>query len=424
VHVTAQLDLTGTNSFTGGAGGNGGVANASSAANATLSAAPSAVASGGKGGEGGTVTIRGLGGLTINGQLNITVGAGGKGGDATALAVDGANATASKAAQIGGAATAVGGDGGGSPDKTLQAGGTIGGTATITVSGGNGGLSGFADATAGKGGDGSREFVDGGAGGPVQARPGRGGSALVKNQAGALVGLGGTSADAILKRALGGAGYSDCTAPLSKGGKGGDGGAASGGSRFGGTGVTNGADGVTREIIISNGANGGHGLGPGARGEAGANNIVAVGVPVITAPVFTPGVAGRGCRFTITITVASDPEPQHEGFVGYTSVTIIDAVVNAAGNSITFTGIAGGKWITVTGTYNSTTGAFTATGTGTAAGIAGVPATFTGSINLATGAITGQVTLSGNANTPPGGLPGHGVTYNVSGTVQGAIPAS
>src|SRR2546421_517209 len=83
----------------------------------------------------------------------------------------------------------------------------------------------------------------------------------------------------------------------------------------------------------------------GARGEAGTDGSGAIGVPVITAPVFTPGIPGRGCRFTITIAVASDPDPPHEGFVGYKSITIIDALVNNDTNTITFTGVAGGKWI-------------------------------------------------------------------------------
>ncbi|HVT41216.1 MAG TPA: hypothetical protein VHE78_19425 [Gemmatimonadaceae bacterium] len=423
VYVTAQLDFGTNNTLSGGSGGNGGTATATSTPNTALGAGPPADATGGKGGDGATITVRGLGGITVAGGLTFNVGHGGQGGDATAIAADGVNATATKAAQPGGTATAKGGDGGSSPDKTLTASGTVGGAGTVTVTGGQGGQSGLADATGGKGGDGVIENKDGAIGGGINAMPGRGGNANVKNLAGALVGPGGTSNDAFFRRGLGGNGYSDCTAPLSAGGKGGDGGPAAGGSRFGGTGAPNGADGVTREIIHSNGGNGGHGLGPGKRGEAGANNIVAIGVPIVTEPVFKPGVPGRGCRFMVTLTVQTDPNPQHEPFVQYTTITIIDAFVDNALNTIRFTGVAGGKWITVSGMYNQTTGAFNATGAGTAAGIANVPATFTGSINLATGQITGLVTLFGDATTPPNGLPGHSVSYMLTGMVIGVTPA-
>jgi hypothetical protein len=423
VYVTGQLDFGNNNTLSGGSGGNGGVATATGTPNPALDAGPPADATGGKGGDGATITVRGLGGITVAGALTFNVGHGGQGGGATAVAADGVNATAMKAAQPGGRATAKGGDGGSSPDKTLTASGAVGGAGTVTVTGGQGGLSGLADATGGKGGDGVFENKDGAVGGAINAFPGRGGSANVKNLAGMLVGPGGTSNDAFFKRGLGGNGYSDCTVPLTSGGKGGDGGAAAGGSRFGGTGAPNGADGVTREILNSNGGNGGHGLGPGKRGEAGANNIVAVGVPVVTPPVFTPGIPGRGCRFTVTLVVQNDPNPQHEPFVQYTTITIIDALVDNALNTITFTGVAGGKWITVSGTYNPMTGAFTATGAGTAAGIANVPASFTGSINFATGQITGTVTLTGTPTTPPNGLPGHSVSYTLTGMILGVTPA-
>ena len=48
--------------------------------------------------------------------------------------------------------------------------------------------------------------------------------------------------------------------------------------------------------------------------------------------------------------------------------------------------------------------------------------TFAGTINLAAGTVTGTVTLGGNANTPPNGLPGHPVSYTVTGNAQGVTP--
>jgi hypothetical protein len=421
VYVTEQLDFGANNTLNGGSGGNGGVANATGTANAALAAAPSATATGGRAGDAGTITVRALNGITVAGGLTMNVGHGGQGGDATAKAADGADSTATKAAQPGGTATATGGDGGKSPDKQFTTKGNLGISGTITVSGGQGGLSGFADATGGKGGDGVViQNKDGAVGGGVNAYPGRGGNAEVKNLAGALVGPGGTSNDAFFRRGLGGKGYNDCVLPLTSGGNGGAGGPTAGGSRFGGTGAPNGADGVTREIVVANGGNGGNGFGPGKGGPAGANGIVGVGAAVVTPPVFTPGIGGTGCRFTVSLVVANDPSPSHEPFVGYTGITFLDVLLDNETKFINFRD--GSKWIIVSGPFNPTTNAFQANGTGIAAGYTGVPATFTGTVNFTAGQLTGQVTLNGSPNTPPGGLPGHPVSYNVTGNISGATP--
>jgi hypothetical protein len=105
--------------------------------------------------------------------------------------------------------------------------------------------------------------------------------------------------------------------------------------------------------------------------------------------------------------------------VQYGTENALIATVDATG-AISFAGPSGSKWIPVSGSYNQSTGAFSTTGTGSAAGYGGVPSTFTGTVNQASGKLTGSVTLTGNANTPPGGLPGHSVTYAVYGTVKGA----
>ena len=419
VFTTGQLDFGSGNVLNGGNGGEGGDATATSVANPTLAAAPPATATSGRGGAGGLIAIQSLQAMTIAGPLSLNVGSGGASGDASALAAEGLNSSPAKPAQPGGNATATSGDGGKVPRGTLTAAGNITGAGNVTVTGGPGGTSGVADATGGKGGDGVDVLnKDGAVGGTVNAFPGRGGNAEVRNMAGALVGNGGNSGDAVFRHGLGGHAFNDCAPPLTFGGKGGNGGATAGGSQFGGSGAANGMDGKTREIVVANGGNGGHGLGPGKRGEAGANGIVGAGAAVITPPVFTPGAVGRGCRFTITILVILDPLPSHEPFVGYTSIGIIDALVNNDTSVVTFTGEIGGKWITVSGPFNKTTGAFTATGNGTAAGFANVPVVFAGTITFGTGQITGEVTLGGGAV----GLPAHSVNYSLSGTTLGVSP--
>jgi hypothetical protein len=423
VHVTGQIDFVGVNVLNSGNGGDGGAATATALPNDSGGTAPSATATGGRGGNAGLITVRADGGITVAGALQFNVGRGGQGGDARATGAAGANSTAAKDAQIGGAASATGGDGGSSPSRQLEAGGNVPGVGNVIVSGGDGGRSGQADATGGKGGDGVvRDRPAGARGGNVTAVGGQGGNAGIRNLAGALVGTGGASADAIFTGGNGGEGFNDCAAPLVRGGVGGAGALAAGGNKAGGTGAANGATGVARLVNLGNGGKGGHGLGPGNGGAAGGSAIAPVGGPAMTPPVFTAGAKGRGCRFLVAIAVASDPAPPHEGFVNYTTITILDALVDNQAGIVAFSGIAGGRWISVSGPFDATTGAFSASGAGTAAGIANVPVLFTGTINLATGAINGTVTLAGNASTPPNGLPGHATSYNVTGNVQGVTP--
>ncbi len=419
VYVTGSLDLGANNTFNGGDGGRGGKAKATSTTNATGAAAPPATAISGKGGDAGLITVQADQAIAISGSLTLNVGKGGSTGNATAVAADGVNSTAARDAQVGGAAGAFSGEGGKLPRSQLRAGGSVTGLGNVTVTGGPGGTSGVADAQAGKGGDGADVgHKDGAAGGAVAAVSGRGGDVETRDLQGNLVGAGGDTSDAILRRALGGVGYNDCAVPLTAGGKGGQGGAGTGGAGSGGTGRPNGAAGTTREIVVGNGGNGAHGLGPGQGGDAGAAVIVPAGPVVVTAPVFTPGARGRGCRFVVAIVVFNDPTPPHEGFVGYTTITILDALVDNAAGTIAFTGAPGGKWIAVSGPFNKTTGAFSAQGTGVAAGVPGVPATFTGTITFGTGQIAGQITLGGGAV----GLPQHSVSYNLTGNVQGVAP--
>ena len=422
------LDFGSTPStLAGGNGGNGGKASATTMPVAGSAGAP-ATATAGYGGIGGTIRGRADDGISIAGTLTLNVGNGGNGGDAIAVAADGSNCTATDGPKDGGPASAKGGDGGISPDKQLHTKGNVVVSGSLPVTGGQGGRGGLADATGGKGGDGCAAHKDAANGGKVKADAGKGGNALVKDLAGALVGAGGASGDAYFRRGLGGNGANGCKAPDPRGGNGGKGGDTEGGTHFPGTGRTNGTNGIVHEIVVANGGNGGCGVPIGKGGAPGSDGIVAVGVapfaaPLVsvTPPVFTPGKDGTGCYFSTKLTVVSDVAPAHEGFVNYTSVNLIAAITSADGKSITFVNPTptSGKWITVSGSYDAATGHFTATGTGTAAGYTGVPVTFTGTFDKATGQLTGQVTLSGSPSTPPGGLPGHPVSYTVTGTIQG-----
>ncbi len=420
VHVEGDLDFGANVTLNGGDGGSGGRATATSLPDGKGGTAPSATATSGKGGDAGLIGIDVGGRIAVQSPLTLNVGRGGASGNATASAAAGSASTANLDAQIGGTAFARSGDGGKTPRGTLRAGGNVTGAGNVTVTGGPGGNSGTADATGGRGGDGvTIPHPNGANGGNVTAVSGNGGNVETRDMAGQLVGNGGDAGDAIFRGGIGGNGYADCLIPLAAGGNGGKGGNLLGGSGGGGTGRVNGANGTTREIVVANGGNGGSGVGPGSGGAAGTANLASANPnAVVTQPSFVPGTRGKGCRFTVTIVVQTDPNPPHEGFVGYTSVNVLDVFIDNATGGISITGAAGSKWINVGGTFNKATGAFTTTGTGIAAGYANVPVTFDGTITFANGRITGVVTLGGGA----AGLPQHSVSYTVNGTVQGAMP--
>ena len=78
--------------------------------------------------------------------------------------------------------------------------------------------------------------------------------------------------------------------------------------------------------------------------------------------------------------------------------TMIEATVN--GSSITVRGLGNHSWVTLTGSYTSSTGAFTATGMGNFGDFQNVPFTFTGTA-------TEDGPISGTLKAGPGGtLPG------------------
>jgi hypothetical protein len=399
------LHFSGTNTVTGGSGGNGGNATATGTPNSAGAKAPNATATAGDGSVAGVVSLRGQGSITIGGTLNLVVGDGGAGGDATSVGADGANASTAPA-QTGGDGRATAGAGGDTQDKTLS-GGLVSGLQNVVVSGGNPGPGGLADATAGKGGNGSRTAKPGAVGGTLLALGGRGGDALARDQNLGLISTGGVGGAAFFRRATGGDGYRDCTPPLTDGGAGGQGGGGSGGAGFGGGGRAPPVHGVTNVVTAGNGGNGGDGYAPGNSGAGGVDAITPPGTRVNTAPVFQPGAPGLGCVFQTTWTVSSDPGANEPVLQLITTTHQIR--IRKSGGSGTFELLDLG--LVLNGTINPD-GTFTASGTGTLKGKQNTDLTFTGTIDAATGALTGGVMTISGPNIPIGP-----VVYNVAGAV-------
>jgi len=280
----------------------------------------SASAIGGSGGKSGTFSGRANGNINIAnaGGLEIVVGAGGDGGDATAVGIDGLPA------EDGASATATGGDGGETPDAQLRGQGNVTGAGDITMSGGKGGE---ANANAGAGGDGTQADKDGGGGGAMVARSGTGGDA----------------GGADIRGGEGGNGWDGCSVnPPEAGGKGGKGGDATGELGLPGFGVNSGAGGtVTVGAATGDGGNGGDGDATGLGGDAGADNISAGagGTRVDEGPNFRDGVAGNPCpNFTVD---SSGLPTDFSHTVGTTScpqaIGTITLTNNSSSQSLTWT---------------------------------------------------------------------------------------
>ena len=314
----------------------------------------SATATAGFGGKSGTFSVQANGNINIAnpGGLEIVVGEGGKGGDATATGADGLPA------QDGGAASATGGDGGATPDAQLRARGNVTGAANITMSGGNGGKGGASNANAGAGGNGIQTDKNGGDGGAMNARSGSGGDAQAKDLQGNPVGNGGEAGDADIGGGEGGDGFDGCSVdPPEAGGNGGQGGDALGVLGVGGSGVVAGTGGtLVVAAATGDGGNGGDGDAPGIGGKAGADNIVAGlgGTRVDQGPNFRDGSDGEPCpNFTVnasglpadfTHQVGLTPCPQIIGTITITN--------NSSSESLSWTITAPGPL----GTSGSTTG--------------------------------------------------------------------
>jgi len=410
----------GTTTITLGSGGWGGNATATAVSNSAGHKAPSAVATGGDGGKAGYLEVVPT---TWNlpkvsaGALVVTSGTGGRGGHATATGADGANATSSLPAQLGGDATASGGSGGA---NSLFLGLRTGDTEIGTNLPGDGG-----DATAHSGNGGSSDVMDnpdGAAGGAGVATTGPGGPVADWNS-----GPRGTGGDATASGGNGGDGANGCAAPppllqykggvavkfddagsdpfmlnagggiimyvmlhLSSstadmpGGKGGDGGGLS---------AQAGTDSPTGAVAIgpgTNGGDGGNGAPPGVGGAPGAGSTSGDAMPTTVGPLGRPGVNGVACgsqapgRFTVVL----GPE-------------LADGT-----RTITLDGDA--PWVDVTGTV-AEDGTVTASGRGTVAGVPDVLVEFAGTFDEDAETLVGDYSMDTEAKI----VAGHPTVYSI-----------
>ncbi len=443
---SATMEVTGTeikNHLFSGRGGDAGDAEATAVENDGVDPAPSAEAIGGFGGAAGVIEIQTAGDFSVEpnvlyvgpGQSNPSGGTpgGGAGGDAKATGARGKNAderTPPRMAQVGGTATAEGGWGGDAPGFETIILGNQTGFEDVVVEAGDAGPGGEGHAIGGKGGDGIEAFPDGAAGGNINAEGGWGGDAFSSR--------GGAGGRALFEGGMGGTGWSDCQVqPFTPGGDGGKGGDSTGGGGPGGAGLNPGADGSHDTKDVSNGGNGGNGAGPGSGGAAGANAITDpfVGGPdggggapgperaELGSGSFIPGNDGMGCNaggnFDTNISVQSDPAGHHFfiGMPGQMFIFVGAIVINPDSGEFFMSGIF--PFVTVSGTWNPETGAVTASGVGTVAGVPNTVVTFTGT--LINGVLSGTYQM-GAAGLPPGsgGLPGGiPIFYAFSGTLVG-----
>lgn len=404
VLATGQIIFGGSgNTLESGDGGDGGWAAAQGLVNPTPAQAASADAEGGDGGDPGLVEVRSGQGIQVS-DLTIRIGGAGSGGFAYAIAADGVDAAARPGgAQVGGNASARGGDSGDTPNKTFHAAGNILGAGDVDVVGGSVWDGGAAVVEAGDGGDGDEMDPDGAAGGNATAVGGDGGDANLKDQDGQYLADGGDGGDmefgeitpfiflppdatslpsfapALITLSPlmqaggnGGDGWSDCVDPNYKaGGDGGDGGDASATKGSGGTGKT---DGDQSDIDVTapgfNGGDGGDGEGPGDGGKKGNDGI---GMPRTEhgAPLFMDGADGLPCKsgvYLIQYTTTSDPD-NHEPFLGINLSGFFDVQLTppAEGEecgTITITNVFDPNWPVLTGTWCPDTGEISLTGMG------------------------------------------------------------
>jgi len=277
--VALQADriiVAGGATFNLGAGGDGGAAVAGPTTTAK------AKATGGKGGDTGHFIMASaflgiLHGIDIQAPLSINFGHGGRGGDATATGLPGANGAPGKDGE---SATATAGDGGKGAFPG-SAGGDVAGIGNLVVTGNAGGHGGDAFSTGGRGGDDNAcPGTHGGKGGNATSKGGTGGNAetsLTGGTAGSLTsGVGGNGGDATVTGGDGGTGMSCCN-PVAKGGDGGVGGNASATIGQPGPGVPNGNPGNPHGQA-GDGGNGGDGLPVGAGGGHGTGTNVPNGI--------------------------------------------------------------------------------------------------------------------------------------------------
>ncbi len=331
IFVEESSEATTLNS---GAGGPGGEAHAA-VLGGTLEPLGIARAYGGPGGPPGAVTLWASEPLGLDGgDIEVVVGAAGKGGKATARGARGLDATADRWAGHGASALAVGGDGAdatpllwqGSDGLDFFLSPAVGaGNPALRGEGGSGidGAGGDADAIAGNGGTGDCAlYPDGGDGGDVLASGGSGGDGLFDPRDPTtpldFEGVGGL---AIHQGGNGGTGASCCESATAPGGPGGDGGDATiaaflekhgseevparHGSGPGGRGTRGFGTAVTGYTHVGNGGRGG---APGMPGGApGAFEPPSPGMADLLDPSFQPGAPGGECPPSKTALIEASP---------------------------------------------------------------------------------------------------------------------
>ena len=307
IQATGSIVLGGGSINTGN-GGAGGAAQADGTGNGGAAGA-SANATGGNGNEPGLFTAKAKNGnINITGALTLNIGSAGRGGDATANGADGHDAEPCPPA-LGGPATATAGDGGTTQDKQLNAAGAVSGLGNLTVTGGAAGNGGDATAKSGKGGKGAKACKPGATGGDPTAKGGKGGDANLRNQFGVKIANGGNGGKMEDKDGKGGHGWDDCSAPVEPGGDGGQGGTSRGFNGSGGSGFSTGNYGPAIFNGVSDGGDGGNGQGPGAGGPAGPNSALLVNVSATVLPIsFTPGNPGNACPSGTDVTIQNNEQ--------------------------------------------------------------------------------------------------------------------
>jgi hypothetical protein len=361
------------------------------------------------------VTITGAATLQEGSDLDLIrqqVGRGGRGGNATAVAADGVDATFLRDAQAGGNALAIAGAGG-------QAGVTVGGFEGMPKPDGKeGGGGGIAHATAGNGGQGERTRPAGGGGGLATAYGGQGGdsndaSGREGGDAIAEGGSGGPGADvcpAFADNALSGqisvnadpassdpfifnAGtgidlsvvfriLEQVAGPGGHGGLGGDLGAQGGAGGFGR--AIRASDGGASIGPGGNGGEGGAGSPGGMGGASGGPGVDNDDGGSRLDPLFLDGPSGGGCALLA-------PGP----------------LLAEGDQSIEING--DGAWVDVTGTL-AADGTVTASGRGTVAGFSNILAEFSGTWDAETGVLSGTYTIDSEKVISAG----HPVVYDVT----------
>jgi hypothetical protein len=388
--------LLGGGSINTGHGGAGGSATADGSGGHGGNVGASATATGGNGAAPGLFTATAkTGTINITGGLTLVIGVGGRGGEALATGGDGHDAEPCPAA-VGGPATATGGDGGSTPDKQLQAAGTVTGLGNVTVAGGSPGFGGTAIASAGKGGTGAKLCKPGALGGDPTARGGKGGDADLKDQNGVKIQGGGDGGSMTDMNGQGGQGWIDCVAPFEPGGPGGMGGTSRGSNGTAGTGSVTGTYGAAVFNNVSNGGDGGNGLGPGGGGPAGANSALLINVgATIFPPSFVPGNPGAICTGTTTKTfIVATPTADlsgHEPFL--LQVGTRQAQVTLGASTMSISGLLNNSTIVLSGTLAGANFGLSGSGViNTGSGPRNVTVQFQGSIGA--NGIVGTLTIT------------------------------